>query len=279
VLETSSNNNTLVGNNVASNYNGILVGYSSDNNTICHSNFIDNIEQVLLSESFNTAWDNGYPSGGNYWSDYAGPDFYSGPDQNIPGSDGIGDTPYIIDVDNGDRYPLMTLYVGIHDSVVTGVMPSKIVVGEDYSLNINVTAANQGDYTETFNVTVFANETTIETKEVTLASGDSTIITFTWNTTGFAKGNYTVSAVADIVLRETDTTNNGLTDGKVYVGVPGDLNADGTVDVFDAVLLSGAAGSEPGDGIWNPNADINNDNIVDLFDAVILSGHAGETET
>jgi hypothetical protein len=61
--------------------------------------------------------------------------------------------------------------------------------------------------------------------------------------------------------------------------IPGDINADGTVNVFDAVILSGAAGSKPGDSNWNPNADINSDNIVDLFDAVILSGHAGETET
>jgi hypothetical protein len=58
--------------------------------------------------------------------------------------------------------------------------------------------------------------------------------------------------------------------------IPGDINADGTVNVFDAVILSGAAGSKPGDSNWNPNADINDDQIVDLFDAVILAGHAGE---
>ena len=50
------------------------------------------------------------PSGGNYWSDYAGADVKSGPNQDLPGSDGIGDTPYIIDVNNTDRYPLMNPY-------------------------------------------------------------------------------------------------------------------------------------------------------------------------
>jgi len=52
-------------------------------------------------------WDSGYPFGGNYWSDYVGVDVKSGPNQDLPGSDGIGDTPYIIDADNRDRYPLM----------------------------------------------------------------------------------------------------------------------------------------------------------------------------
>jgi parallel beta-helix repeat protein len=60
-------------------------------------------------------WDNGYPSGGNYWAGYTGEDVYKGPFQNETGSDGIGDTPYIIpdsesarfNRTNKDNYPLM----------------------------------------------------------------------------------------------------------------------------------------------------------------------------
>jgi PKD repeat protein len=52
-------------------------------------------------------WDDGYPSGGNYWGDYNGIDIFKGPAQNISGSDGIGDTHYLINVDSSDRYPLM----------------------------------------------------------------------------------------------------------------------------------------------------------------------------
>jgi hypothetical protein len=51
-------------------------------------------------------WDDGYPSGGNYWSDYTGVDLYSGVNQDEPGSDRIGDTPYVFDY-HQDNYPLM----------------------------------------------------------------------------------------------------------------------------------------------------------------------------
>lgn len=46
-------------------------------------------------------WDNG--SIGNYWSDYAS----KYPNASQIGSSGIGNSPYIIDSDNTDRYPLM----------------------------------------------------------------------------------------------------------------------------------------------------------------------------
>jgi hypothetical protein len=53
------------------------------------------------------AWDDGYPSGGNYWSDYTGLDLYKGANQTVAGSDEIGDTPYTVDANNIDHYPLM----------------------------------------------------------------------------------------------------------------------------------------------------------------------------
>ncbi|MCZ2856458.1 MAG: hypothetical protein O2U62_05145, partial [Candidatus Bathyarchaeota archaeon] len=58
--------------------------------------------------NWTNTWDNGYPSGGNYWSDYNGTDYFNGPYQNITGSDGIGDTPYNIQIGNQDSYPFTT---------------------------------------------------------------------------------------------------------------------------------------------------------------------------
>jgi len=112
-----SDGNIFRGNTVNNNtLSGFMVGYSSDNiltsntvsnntieiwwgsyNRIYHNNFVDNLQHVTIEDSVNT-WDDGYLSGGNYWSDYTGID---------ADGDGIGDTPYVIDENNVDQFLLM----------------------------------------------------------------------------------------------------------------------------------------------------------------------------
>ena len=106
-LHSSGTGNTVVGNTVSNNNVGIYP--TGGNSRIFHNNFINNTMQVdeWASQNWNSIWDDSYPSGGNYWDDYNGTDLYSGPYQNETGSDGIGDTPYIISVNNKDNYPLM----------------------------------------------------------------------------------------------------------------------------------------------------------------------------
>jgi parallel beta-helix repeat protein len=69
--------------------------FSSDFNHIYHNSFINNSQHVW-DVCRGNLWDNGYPSGGNYWDTYRGIDQFSGPFQNESGSDGIGDRPYRI---------------------------------------------------------------------------------------------------------------------------------------------------------------------------------------
>ncbi len=57
----------------------------------------------------------------------------------------------------------------------------------------------------------------------------------------------------------------------------GDINADRTVDIFDAITLANAFDKPPGDPGWNPNADINGDQTVYIFDAIILANNFGNT--
>jgi parallel beta-helix repeat protein len=137
-----SNRNEIYGNIVSNNeWNGIELDWSDGNiiydntisnnnafgfeipqptpgrdNLIYHNNFINNSLGVSASMYGNT-WDDGYPSGGNYWDDYRGADLFSGPFQNIPGTDGIGDTPRVIDQNNVDHFPLMGFFYEFNTSL------------------------------------------------------------------------------------------------------------------------------------------------------------------
>lgn len=83
-------------------------------NIIFHNNFINNSEPFIY-QVYGTVWDDGYPSGGNYWSRYNGTDLYSGSYQNETGADGIGDTAYAVNAYDADRYPLMQPYGSVRN--------------------------------------------------------------------------------------------------------------------------------------------------------------------
>jgi parallel beta-helix repeat protein len=98
-------NNLIVGNNIkGSNFvtdsRGIFFGKAS-NNTVYHNNFINNIGGQAVDSGSVNVWDDGYL--GNYWSDY----HTKYPSAAEIGNSKIGDTAYVIDSKNQDRYPLM----------------------------------------------------------------------------------------------------------------------------------------------------------------------------
>ena len=102
----------IVGNTVSNNRIGI--GMFSGPSPF-HNNFINNTIQAVSGcpyEPCVTLWDDGYPSGGNFWSDYTGVDHCTGSGQNVcPSPDGLGDTPYFTGSSLAavgiDRFPLM----------------------------------------------------------------------------------------------------------------------------------------------------------------------------
>jgi parallel beta-helix repeat protein len=268
-IETSAN--TICANIMSKNQLGINITNSNDN-VILHNTFADNTVQVSISNSAGNVWDDGYPSCGNYWSDHTGPDIFSGPNQDQPGSDGIVDTPYTVAIGSVDRYPLVRPF-NAHDVGIMDYAVSKTVVGKGYTLSLEVKILNCGVYDENFLLTAYANTSTVAAQTVTLTKSNSIILTLTWNTSSFAYGNYTVNAQAEPVLNETNTADNILCCGTVYVGIPGDVNGDGGVDIYDAIVISNSFMSTSGSRKWNANANINGDNIVDIYDAIILANH------
>jgi parallel beta-helix repeat protein len=85
-----------------------LTTISNSNVSFWGNSFLDTINLVHQITTSVFRWDAGYPTGGNYWSEYAGVDLKSGPNQNQPGSDGIGDSPYQVTTGEYDNYPLMS---------------------------------------------------------------------------------------------------------------------------------------------------------------------------
>jgi parallel beta-helix repeat protein len=450
LLYDHSKYNKIIGNNVSNNdWNGIAVVLNSTRNMISDNvvsssyyygvwvenssgnffnhNLFDNLRQFYIYNGSNT-WDDGYPSGGNYWRDYTGVDVKKGLTQDEAGSDGVGDTPYVIDTNNLDRYPLenpygsppkpmyaLTIvgatngttdptpgtyiysegqnvtvqaipYIGhtldhweldganmgsadtysvfmdnnhtvqavivpgytlaitatkggttnpfsgrhIYDvstSVSIAAIPSinctfdhweldgvnvgsanpysvlmdhnhllqamfqyrdvtiinvnscKNLVGQGYSTFINITVANQGDYTETFNLTVYVNTTIMQTKQVTLTSGSSAAITFTWNTAGFAKGNYTIRAYAWPVAGEADTADNMLAASTViHVVMSGDADLDKVITILDVVEVTSRYAAKKGDENYDTNVDWNNDGKIDILDLVIVTSRYAQKD-
>ena len=169
-LYSFSINNLLINNTVRSNNDYGIYLYFSNSNCVYQNNIIDNTNQAYDDRGTNL-WDNGYSVGGNYWSDYDGSDDFNGPNQDILGSDSIGDTPYT-NITGGagaqDRYPFMKengwlrpytrTDVGV-TSNITIASPDDLAAylppeytGTDISdaivLNVNVTDNTPGDTTD-----------------------------------------------------------------------------------------------------------------------------------
>jgi len=113
---------------VARNDEGVFFGVNNPGNlplniVLTRNSFVDNKVQFsgCFCEANNTeepvhTWDDGEK--GNYWSDYNGTD---------ADEDGIGDTPYVIDSLNRDRYPLMQV-LAVPATHASSAIPVELIV-------------------------------------------------------------------------------------------------------------------------------------------------------
>ena len=113
------------------------------------NNFLNNTRQTRIEGSSVNVWDDGVE--GNFWSNYNGSDFYSGPSQNVLGSDGIGDTPFIVDANNQDRYPFMGA-ISFFDAGVWNSASYSINIASN-STSVSNFNLNRIERKMTFNVT------------------------------------------------------------------------------------------------------------------------------
>jgi|LZCG01.1.fsa_nt_gb parallel beta-helix repeat protein len=98
---------TITGNTIRTCDLGLAVVHTSERNTIFHNAFLDNTRPATCDEAGNR-WDDGYPTGGNFWGEEDVVDQFCGIHQGQPGADGISDIIREIPFGNVDRYPLVS---------------------------------------------------------------------------------------------------------------------------------------------------------------------------
>jgi parallel beta-helix repeat protein len=245
--------NLVCYNDIVNNTCGVeFIDYFGDR--IYGNNFLNNEQQAYIyspSPGYTSradAWDDGYPSGGNYWSDYTGVD---------SNEDGIGDTPYVVDPTNIDRYPLMNPY---------GSAPSPVLISP----------ANTSIYS--FQSVTFTSTT----------SGGKPPYSYQWYlndlpVSGANSNSWTLASPPignnSVYLSVTDSLGNSAKSNQASVTVVRfsvDLNNDGRADMRDLSIVASAFGSSPGQPRWNKTADVNQDGKVDLKDIALVAKHFGE---
>ncbi len=251
----------------------------SSHNSIFHNNFMAGPSAFQDEDSKNNTWDDGYPSGGNYWIDYKGSDNYSGPYQNETSSDGIRDTPRNITGGGQDRYPLMKEYhMRFNDLDIIKIDSDVPGCCVGRPINIIVTVISEDERSKTSNLTISiynGKQTQTATKyNVTLGSS----VTVTLETRNLTAGRYFVKAEVAPVSGETDTADNTLIGNILLIHWAGDVNGDQKVNIYDVVNAAAAYGSKPGDSNWNPYTDLAPPyGIINIYDLVTITYHYGKT--
>ena len=257
-LALDSDHVTISGNNVTAGF-GIQF-YNTSNMLVYHNNFLTGQEDTGMDyQGTNNLWDNGYPSGGNFWWNYPGVDNCSGPQQNIcPGPDGIGDTRY-----GFDRYPLRKPYPvqtsdpqvqqtinfdGMTVSLSGSFTPdttSRTVTGF-LSVTVTNTATGQTVFSKTYSASVGYGSGSTARFVLTIATGTS------W-------------------LGTACTVNVATNTAGCSIARDPDVNHDGVIDILDLSQAAIVFDSLKGDARYSASCDVNADGSVNILDLAQLA--------
>jgi parallel beta-helix repeat protein len=234
---------------------------SSYNNRIYHNKIKNTLDRAYDDGS--NQWDDGYPSSGNYWGDYTGWDHYQGENQDMPGSDGIGDMPYEIlpygipGGTNQDRYPFMKI-VSISPYYQSGLP------GE--TLEYTITVTNLGDVEDTYNLEVSGGTgwaPVLDDYWLSVGAGSSATTTLSVTILpGTDEGNstnvtVTATSQTDPSVSDSDscttfvTLPEGVPHDPICIEDDSEFTLEDQITLVDGVIAgSGAAGEPYVIGYW-----------------------------
>ena len=300
--------NTITENTIANHTRrGISLGCSR-NNKIYHNNFINNLQHAS-SDMRESAWDNGYPSGGNYWDDYNGTDDYHGTYQDMLGCDGIGDIPRTIPIfsenSEKDMYPLMhpynpintivefqaiePLYTTENIELAISINPIEHIAGVQFDLSFNpdmlsIEWVAEGDIFSECDT--YFDPGIIDNTNGSLKNVVSLITTPGRSTTD--QGSILVMSIrAKTIPGETSLNLSNVIVGRpegtsidvtiinttvtIYHHDRWDVNWDDRVNIPDLILI-GQWWGETGTPCW-VSADVNCDGFVNILDMILVGQH------
>lgn len=265
--------NIFYGNIFSNNSIGIQL-HISKNNTIYHNSFIKNSMHVEIQDALvsKNAWNSSYPFGGNYWDDFLFNDSFSGPLQNLTGSDGIADGLRYLNEYNIDFYPVgappsfIDLFVGGNQKFSIVMITSSEFNDFNYSLLTRSFGFSLSEIKERGFCRVSLPKKLfwcdgLQDWIVTVNGTDSLDYVifedeqYTYFLFEYEGGSYHISILATYSFWGATSF--------------GDVNHDGYVDFRDLLQVVASFGSYPGHSRWNSWADLDGSSQIDIKDVLM----------